>query len=72
MESHNRAYGNTQEYKKQLFENDYFPKIKLKIANLVKHDGIHRIHIPTPEFIGQLIKIDFYSTKKHFSIDGHR
>ena len=75
---HNRAQCNALENKKQLSENDYFPKMKQRISEVVKQcqvskEEMHDRHpnnpklqeIPIPQYPGHLIHIDIYTTLKN-------
>jgi len=77
LKTHNRAHRNALENKIQLSEEFYFPKMKQKIANIVKQCKICKEtkydrhppnpeirETPIPEYPGHIIHIDIYSTEK--------
>lgn len=78
LRTHNRAHRNAVENKAQLSERVYFPKMRKKVSAIVnqclvcktaKYDR-HPTHpeirqTPLPEYPGQIIHIDIYSTERH-------
>lgn len=77
LQTHNRAHRNAQENKIQIAQKYYFPKMKQKIATLIKQCQVCKevkydrhppnpeiAETPIPEYPGHTIHIDIFSTER--------